>query len=455
MSDLKQKKETFSGGFAVFFATLGSAVGLGNIWKFPYVTGQNGGAAFLLIYLGCVLLVGVPILIAEYVMGRHTRGNVVSAYTQLGKKASWKIPGFVSIAGVTMILLFYTAVAGWTYFYFFQSVIGGLSGVSADNVEARFLALTNDGTSSVFWQFVVITVVSGIICLGVRKGIEGLTKKLMPLLLILVILCVIQSLMLPNSWGGVEFLFKPDFSKLTADAILVALGLAFFKLSLGMGCMITYGSYFHKEANIIRNAGQLLVADTTVSMLAGLAIFPAVFAFGMEPGSGPGLLFMTVPLVFSKMPFGGILTAAFFFLSSGAATMAIISMFEVVVAYLQGNWRLSRVQATGLFASFVLVFGSLAALSASPDAVLGKVLIGGKSFFDCFDYLSSNILLPLGGIFTALLVGWVIKPQIVLSELTNQGKLFWGRLIASYFFILRYVAPILVIIVFLRSLDLI
>ena len=450
-----KENETFSGNFAIFFATLGSAVGLGNIWKFPYVTGENGGAAFLLVYLGCVVLVGLPILIAEYALGRHTRANVVTAYETMGNHSVWKIPGFLGVASSFLILFFYTTVAGWTYYYFIQSLLGGFQNLTASNAQEVFSDLTAGTMMPLLFQALVVIGTTIIICLGVRRGIEGLTKRLIPLLLVLLLLCVFQSLQLPNSWAGVKFLFVADFSKLTSNSILIALGLAFFKLSLGLGSMITYASYFHKGSNIMRNAVQVVVADTVVSMLAGLAIFPAVFSFGMTPGSGPGLLFMTIPLIFSQMPFGNILTSAFFFLSASAATMAIISMVEVPVAYLIGTWKMRRVSATITVSLVILTVGSLAALSATPKSVLGDIHIFGRTFFDLFDFLSSNFAMPLGGLCCAILMGWRVKKALFKDEITNYGELKMDQRWSVYLFILRYVSPLLVLVIFLNALGVI
>jgi len=453
MTKESQRQETFSGGLAVFFATLGSAVGLGNIWLFPYITGENGGAAFLLLYFGCTFLVGLPILIAEYAMGRHTRSNIVAAYQKLSGSTFWKIPGFMGVASSFFILFFYTVVAGWVYYYFFQSLTGMIQELTPATTALTFAKLSSNSILSVFCQLVVVAVTSGIIYLGVRKGIEAITKRLMPLLLVLLLICAVQALRLPNSWGGVEFLFSVNFSALTGTSVLTALGLAFFKLSLGIGTMATYASYFNKDTNMSRNAIQVVIADISVSMLAGLAIFPAVFAFGMEPSSGPGLLFMTIPLIFAKMPFGSVLVTLFFFLTASAATMAIISMIEVPVAYLMGNWKMSRKAATFMVSITVFTVGSLAALSATPDSQLGNFLIFGQTFFDSFDFLSSKLLMPLGGLCCALLMGWKADRQILKDEMTNYGMISLGWRWNAYVFLLRYVSPALVIIVFLYTLK--
>ena len=330
------KRESFSGNFTTFFATLSAAVGLGNIWRFPYVIGENGGAAFLLIYFACVFLIGLPILIAEFIIGRSSQGNVAAAYEKIGGPR-WKLAGFMAIASSMLIAFFYTSVTGWTYYYLYKSLTRTLVIENPTAAHEVFTTFVNSPASNILWQWIAIAVAAGVICLGVRKGIERLTKFSMPLLFILMILCMTQSLSLPNSWAGVEFLFKVDFSKVSQESWLTALGLAFFKISLGTGAMLTYSSYFKSEVNLVQSAGQIVIADTLVSILAGLVIFPAVFSFGIDPSSGPGLLFETIPLVFDKMPFGGVLTTVFFFLAASAATSVTIALFEPFTSYLIGN----------------------------------------------------------------------------------------------------------------------
>ncbi len=449
------EQDSFSGSIAAFFATLGSAVGLGNIWMFPYITGENGGGAFLLIYLGCVFSVGLPILIAEYALGRRARSNTVAAYEKLGGSAKWQIPGWMGVVSSFFILFFYTAVAGWTYYYFYLSLVGSFQGVTQEGAKNTFAAMSSSSFLSVSFQWIVVFCTAGIIFLGVRRGIESVTKRLMPLLFVLLILCVIQALRLPNSFEGVKFLFVADFSKLTSNSILIALGLAFFKLSLGLGSMSTYASYFQSNTNLMRNALQVVLADTMVSMLAGLAIFPAVFSFGMEPNSGPGLLFITVPMIFKQMPLGDLLLVIFFFLSASAATMAIISMIEVPVAYLIGSWQLSRKKATFITSLIVILVGVLAALSATPDSLIGNLKPMGKTFFDWFNFLSSSLFMPLGGLACAILMGWCVNKSILKDELTNYGTLELGNKWIIYLFILRYISPGLVIVIFLNALGIV
>ncbi|WP_371372592.1 sodium-dependent transporter [Sporomusa aerivorans] len=454
MQDLQQKREGFSSGLAVFFATLGSAVGLGNIWKFPYLTGQFGGGAFLLIYFLCIILVGLPIMLGEFYLGRSTRKNVVGAYEQIKPGQGWGYTGIMAVLGVYFIMFFYSCVAGWVYLYLFKAISGDFAGITAAVAKAQFGGVVVGPWSPIIWQVIVMATVSAILIMGVKQGIERITKTLMPLLFILIILCDIRALTLPGAGAGVDFMFNVDFSKITAPVILTALGLSFFKLSLGIGTMVTYSSYFTHDNNLFGTAAKVAVSDTLVSMLAGLAIFPAVFSFGMEPGAGPGLLFMTIPLVFSQMPLGSILLIAFFFLSSIAATTAMLSLVEVPVAYFVEEKGYGRKKAVMVNALIILGFGVLAALSADSSALLGQVTVFGKSFFDLFDYLSSNVILPLGGLIVAIFVGYVVKPAELRRELTNDGAIP-VVLFDAFVFILRYITPVLLVLVFLSSIGVI
>lgn len=450
-----KKRETFSTGLAVFFATLGSAVGLGNIWKFPYLTGQNGGGAFLLVYFICILFVGLPIMLSEFYLGRTTRKNPIGALKELRPGTGWKHIGTMGVAAAYLIMFFYSCVAGWVYFYLFKALKGDFAGITMESAKAQFGSVIMGPVSPLVWQCIVLAVVAGILAFGVQKGIEKITKTLMPVLFVLILICDIRALTLPGAWQGVEFLFHVDFGQLSAAAILTALGLAFFKLSLGMGTMMTYGSYFTDDNNLLGTAVRVALSDTLVSLLAGLAIFPTVFSFGMEPGAGPGLLFMTIPLVFSQMPLGNLLLIAFFFLTSIAATTAMLSIVEVLVAYCTEERGMSRRTAAIGNAVIIVLIGALATLSVDKASLLGHITIFGMGFFDLFDYLSSNILLPLGGLLIAILVGYSLPRQEVADALSNRGQLKIAGLLNGYFFLLRYVTPLLLIIVFLNSIGII
>jgi neurotransmitter:Na+ symporter, NSS family len=443
------ERESFSTGIAVFFATLSSTVGLGNIWKFPYMTGKYGGGAFLLIYLISVIFVAMPVMISELYIGRRTRKNPIGAIAKLRAKGKWKVIGYMGIVSAFFILFFYSAVAGWIYSYIFKAIGGAFNGVSQKQMQNIFDRTVTGPISPIIWQIVAIALVSLILVFGVKKGIEKITKLLMPVLLILIIVCDVRALFLPGAMDGISFLFKVDFSSITKEVVLMALGLSFFKLSLGMGTIITYGSYFTQDNNMIATSGKVVISDTIVSLLAGIAIFPAVFSFGMAPGQGPGLLFMTIPLVFTKMPFGGLLVIVFFILTAIAATTAMMSIFEVVVAFITEERKIARKLAVLISAVIVILFGVLATLSANASGILSSIKVFGLTFFDFFDSVSSNILLPLGGLLIAIFIGYFINKKDIQQELSNNGTLNNTVIINTYLFLLRYVTPILLLIVFL------
>lgn len=449
----KIKREGFSSGLAVFFATLSSAVGLGNIWKFPALTGMNGGGAFLLLYLICTMLVGIPVMISEFYIGRRTKKNSIGAFECLKPGTYWKYTGVMGVLSVYLIIFFYSSVAGWVYSYLFKALKGDFYGITPETAAAQFGSTITAPLPPVIWQLVVIAVISIILISGVKNGIERVSKTLMPILFILIIICDIRAISLPGAYEGIRFLFEVDFSKITAGAVLTALGLSFFKLSLGMGTMITYGSYFTSDSNIMNNSCRVALSDLVISLLAGIAIFPAVFSFGMEPGMGPGLLFITIPLVFSKIQFGNILLIAFFFISSIAATMASISMVEVPVAYFTEEKGFSRTKSVLLNSAIIAVLGVLASLSADQASLLGNIKILGKTFFNLFDFLSSNVLLPFGGLLIALFTGYFISKDEIYKELTNHETLRNKGAIKVYLFIVKYITPILLAIVFLYSLG--
>ena len=452
----KKKRETFSSGFAVFFATLGSAVGLGNIWKVPYLTGSNGGGAFLLIYVLCVALVGIPIMVCEFYIGRKSRKNAVGAFEELKAAKGWKSIGFIGVVSAFLIMFFYSCVAGWVYSYVFKAIKGDFAGVTSATSSAKFMSTLVGPMPPLIWQFIVLAVVSLVLLAGVKNGIERITKTLMPVLFILILICDVTALTLPGASQGLKFLFHVDFSQINGAVILTALGLAFFKLSLGMGIMITYGSYFTQNNNMIATSVRVALSDSLVSILAGIAIFPAVFSFGMKPSEGAGLLFKTIPLVFSKMPFGNILLVAFFLLTAIAATTAMISNVQVPVAYFTEEKGMGRKSAVLLTTGIMMSIGILATLSAHPSSVLGNIhILGQKGFFDSFDYLSSNILLPVGGLLTAIFVGYFVKKEDFKLELSNQGTLNNGAVINVLYVFIKFITPILLIIVFLNSIGII
>ena len=444
-------RDAFASTLGAFAATLGSAIGLGNIWKFPYLTGSNGGAAFVLTYLLAIAFVGIPVLVAELTIGRKMRRNAVQAYGSLvpGQKA-WAGIGLAGVAAAFLIMAFYTDVAGWVFAYVFKSSAAFVTGGTLN--PATFAALAGGTWEPLGWQLAVLGLTTGIIAVGVSKGIEKVTKTLMPLLFILLVLCDLRALTLPGAGAGVAYLFKPDLARLSATVLLSALGLAFFKLSLGMGTMTTYGSYLPASTRIVPTATRVALADTLVSLLAGLAIFPAVFAFGGKPAGGPGLLFNTIPLIFSKMPLGGLFTALFFVLTAIATIGAMVSILEVPVAWLIEKCHLTRIAAALLTGGVMFALGILATLSQNP--LLGNVRVFGKNFFDVFDFASSNVLLPVGGLAIAVVAGWVLSRKDFAAEM-NHGyatEPWHGR---AVFGILKFATPVLIALILLASLGVI
>ena len=441
----------FSSGFGVLAATLGSAVGLGNIWKFPSLTGANGGAGFLLIYLLATLLIGLPVMVAEIAIGRQARANPITALRTLAPgRLPWWLIGVASMAAAFLILSFYSEVVAWVFAYVVKALRGSLLSSDPAVTGAAFDALIRDPVQSLLWQWGVLAFIGAILLMGVTKGIEALTKKLMPLLFVLLLLLCGFGLTLPGAGQALVFLFQPEWHKITAPVVLTAMGLAFFKLSIGMGTMMTYGSYFDEQQNIPATAVRVMAADLSVSLLAGMAIFPAVFTFGFEPAAGPSLVFITIPAVFAQIPLGQVLMAVFFVLTAIAATGAMLSLMEVPVVTLHERWGLSRPRATLLTLLALVVIGAGCALSQST---LADFTPGGRNLFDWADFVSSNLLLPLGGIFIALFVGWVWGAGHFSQALSNRGSLPNGALARVIFFILRWVSPLLILAVMLRGLG--
>jgi NSS family neurotransmitter:Na+ symporter len=443
------RRDAFASTLGAFAATVGSAVGLGNIWKFPYLTGSNGGAAFVLTYLLAVALVGLPVMVVEHVIGRRMRLDAVSAYGRVvPSQPFWSAVGWAGLVSSVLIMSFYTDVAGWVFAYVFKAAGAWVTGNAL--TPDTFGALATGTVEPLLWQAAVLVLTTTIIAAGVSNGIEKVTKALMPLLFVLLLVCDVRALTLPGASGGVAYLFRPDLSKLSGAVLLSALGLAFFKLSLGMGTMTTYGSYLPDETRIVPNAARVALADTAVSLLAGLAIFPAVFAFGGTPAGGPGLLFDTIPLIFGKMPLGGLFTTLFFVLAAIATIGAMVSLIEVPVAFIVQKGHLRRPAAAALAGGIMFALGVPATLSQSP--VLASVKPFGKTFFDLFDFLSSNVLLPLGGLAIVLLGGWLVSRKVFAEEM-NKGYAAAPWHGAALLALVRFVAPVLILLILLASLG--
>lgn len=441
---MKPKRDNFSGRFGIIAAAAGSAIGLGNIWRFPYICGQNGGAAFIILYLACIVIIGLPVMLAEFSIGRRAQSNAYRAFRILSPGSYWYLIGVMGILAAFTILSFYTAVGGWTIEYIARSVSGTLSAYPKE----QFDSFITGSYKPIIYQLVFIGFSVGIVAMGVTKGIERSSKILMPVLLVLMIILCIRSVTLPGASEGLTFLLKPDFSKLTGDSVLLAMGQAFFSLSLGMGCLITYGSYIKREEDLAYSAGMIAGADTLIAILAGVAIFPAAAAFGISPGSGPGLVFITLPNVFQQMAGGMIFSTCFFILLCIAALTSSISLFEVVTSFCVEEMHIKRSKATILVAVGVFLLGIMCSLSLG---IVPGLQLFGKNFFDLMDFTSSNLLLPIGGFFISIYVGWVLKKRITVRELTSDGTRKFGFL-RIFFFLIRYIVPVAILIVFISGL---
>ncbi|WP_246944868.1 sodium-dependent transporter [Bacillus pinisoli] len=423
-------------------AAMGSAIGLGNIWKFPYITGENGGAAFIIVYLVCIALIGIPIMLAEFSIGRKTQKDAIGSFQELTPGKPWFVTGLFGVVAAFLILSFYGVVAGWALSYTTKAMNGELLSIPAEQMGDHFGGFIGTSLSPILWQLLFMFIVIVIVVKGIKEGIEKWNKILMPTLGVLLLILVIRSVTLPGAGDGISFLFSPDFSALSTEAVLVALGHAFFSLSLGMGTMITYGSYLPKNVNLPTASVGISLADTGFALFAGLAIFPAVFAFGMDPGAGPGLIFITLPAVFELMPFGQFFSVLFFLLISVAALTSAISILEVPVAYFIRKFGWTRQKATWILGTIIFLFGIPSSLSLGAWS---GFTIFGLNFFDAVDFLASNILLPLGGLLTALFVGWALKPKQA-TEMADLSESTIGKL---WIFALRFVAPVLIVFVLL------
>ena len=451
-----KKRERFGSRFAVIAAMAGSAVGLGNIWRFPYVLGQYGGAAFILVYIAASLLVALPIFFAESVIGRRSGRDTYGAMQLLAPGTVWKWAGLLTILSPLLILSYYSVVGGWSVEFLFKSLSFTFTeNASEAEVSGYFGHFISSTWQPILSHTLFMTMVAGVVLGGVKNGIERFSKVAMPLLFVLILFIVGYSLTLPGSRAGVEYLVKPDFSRLNADAYAAALGQAFFSLSLGVGTVLTYASYVKKEENLVVSGVGTAVSDLLFAMIAAFAVMPAVFAAGIEPGSGPGLVFQTLPYIFNKMSqampiTSALVSIAFFLTILAAALTSAISMLEVGVAYLVDEKGMERRKATLLLAFGTWLLGVLCSLSFGP---LAGVKLLGLSFFDFLDVLCSNWLLPLGGVLFTLFVGWRMSKADVRDELTNGGTCN-VRLFGLVYFLMRYLAPIGIVVVFLSNLFL-
>ena len=451
----KKERGNFGSKLGVILASAGSAVGLGNIWRFPYETGNHGGAAFILIYLGCILLLGLPIMIAEFLIGRHSQANTARAYQILAPGTQWRWVGRMGVLAGFLILGYYSVVAGWTLEYIFEAVSNSFAGKTPAEFISSFQSFSSNPWRPALWLTLFLLATHFIIVKGVEKGIEKSSKIMMPTLFIIILILVGCSVTLPGAGKGIEFLLKPDFSKVDGNVFLGAIGQAFFSLSLGMGCLCTYASYFSKNTNLTRTAFSVGIIDTFVAVLAGFIIFPAAFSVGIQPDAGPSLIFITLPNVFQHA-FSGIPILAYIFsvmfyvLLALAALTSTISLHEVVTAYLHEEFNFTRGKAARLVTTGCILLGILCSLSLG---VTKEFTIFGLGMFDLFDFVTAKLMLPLGGLLISIFTGWYLDKKLVWSEITNNGTLK----VPTYkliIFILKYVAPIAISVIFINELGL-
>lgn len=448
------ERANFKNTLGVILATAGSAVGLGNVWRFPYMTGQNGGASYIVIYILCVLLLGIPCMISEFIIGRHSASNTARAYNKMGNRW-WAIIGMLSVSTGFLITCYYVIVSGWCLQYMYATVLGELHGDAAYFVS-YFSDFSSNPWKPLLWVAVFMGITHWVIIHGVRGGIERASKVLMPALFILLLVIVVASCMLPGAERGISFLLKPDFSKIDGSVCLNAMGQSFYSLSIGMGCICTYASYFSRRTNLSQSAIQISVIDCLVAILAGLMIFPAAFSVGVQPDSGPSLIYITLPNVFqqafSAVPFvGTIVSFAFYALMSLAALTSMISLHEVSTAFFQEEMHISRKRS----ATIVSVSTSVIAIFCSLSlAGVDWLVIGGKSLFDWFDFVTGQLFLPIVGFFACLFIGWYVPKDIVRDEFTNWGTLR-SPLYPVFLVCVRFVCPTGILLVFLNQLGII
>ncbi len=440
----------WSSKWVFVLAATGSAVGLGNIWKFPYITGENGGGAFVLVYLLCIVAIGLPIMMAEIMLGRHGRQSPINTMRLLAEKAkahpAWQYLGWMGVLAGFLILSYYSVIAGWALSYVMKSISGAFVAASAADVEDIFSQLTGSPVKLLFWHSLFILMTMAVVARGVRGGLEKAVRFLMPALFAILLVLVGYAMTTGEYFfQGITFLFAPDFSRLTGAGVLIAMGHAFFTLSLGMGAIMVYGSYMPQNASITATSLAIVGADTVVALLAGMAIFPIVFANGLAPGAGPGLIFQTLPVAFGQMPGGIFFASLFFLLLVFAAWTSAISLIEPAVAWLVENHGMSRLRASvwaGLV-TWLVGLGTVFSFNLASDWTLF-----GKTFFDLLDFLTANIMLPLGGLLIAVFCGWVFFAGESVAELATRPWLY-----SSWRFLLRYISPAAVVVVFLQAIG--
>ena len=449
--DNSSDRGSFGSRLGVILASAGSAVGLGNIWRFPTEVGNNGGAAFIFIYLCFVFLLAMPVMLAEFVIGRGSKANTVGAYRTLAPGKPWIVAGFMGVLGGILVLSFYSVVAGWTLHYTVESVANNLT--AGQDFGALFNQFVSNPWKPLIFQFLFLLMTHFVVARGVERGIERFSKVMMPVLLVIIVVLMCCSLTMPGAGDGLRFLLRPDFSKVTTGVVLSAMGQAFFSLSVGLGCLATYASYFRSDMPLVSSAFSVCVLDSLVAILSGFIIFPAVFSVpGVSPDAGPGLVYITLPHVFNEafasMPLLGYLFSGMFYvLLLLAALTSTISMHEIATAFIHENYHLSRQRAAVLVTLICMLLGAACSLSFGPWS---DVKIWNRGFFDLFDFLTAKFIMPLGGILITMFVEWYLDRQFVVDQLTNGGTLR-VRGLRVLLFLIRWVAPIGVGIVFLNE----
>ncbi|MBM6992146.1 MAG: sodium-dependent transporter [Prevotella sp.] len=452
---MSEERASFGSKLGMILATAGGAVGLGNVWRFPYMTGENGGAAFILIYIGCVLLLGIPCMIAEFIIGRHGASNTFRAYSKLSHGSAWKYVGLLGVLTGFLITGYYGVVSGWCLQYVYASIMGELHG-NPEYVKTYFQSFSTDPVRPVFWLALILLITLYVIMHGVRGGIERASKLMMPTLFVLLLVIVVASCLLPGADKGIEFLFNPDFSKVDQSVFLGALGQSFYSLSIAMGCICTYASYYTRQTNLLNSALQVSLVDSMVAILAGLMIFPAAFSVGVNPDSGPSLIYITLPNVFSQafvgMPvIGWIVSLLFYLLLSLAALTSLISLHEVSTSFFYEEFHLSRNKGAVVVTATTFLIGAICSLSLGNADYLS---IAGRTLFDVFDFVTGQIFLPIGGFLTCLFLGWFVPVKIVRDEFTNWGTVS-ARFFGVFLFLVRFVCPLAILAIFLHQFNVI
>lgn len=452
---MDNSRGNFGSRLAGILVAAGSAVGLGNIWRFPYELGRNGGAAFLIIYIMCIIAFGLPLMVSEFAIGRHAQSNTARAYGMMGGSRQWKWVGFLGVLTGTLILCYYGVAAGWTLEYLLEAGVDGFAGKTSAQFTTDFSEFVSDPVRPMVCMIAFMLINLSVILAGVKGGIERGSKLMMPLLFIFVIILAVSSCFLSGGSEGLKFLFYPDFSKITPSTFLAAMGQSFFSLSLSMGCLATYASYFRKEDKLAVNAINVAVIDTVIAVLAGMIIFPAAFAVGIEPGAGPSLVFITLPNVFQHVlgaqPFLCYIFSLMFYLLLVLATLtSAMGLLEVPTIYLKEEFHIRRRWSAIGCTVFCITVGIACSLSMG---MWSEYTVAGMNFFDLFDFVTAKIMLPVGGFLTALYVGWFCDSSLLYNEVTNHGtsaKAFYGL----YRFLIRYVAPVVIVAIFLNQFGL-